>query len=80
MNFTLYNEQNRRQDNAHRPRTGNPALLLLICSDGSYNHANPFGNGRGRNQSVSSALLVGVNIRAGTYPRRFPNIELFGCA
>jgi hypothetical protein len=25
-------------------------------------------------------VLVGVNIRAETYPRRFPNIVLFGCA
>jgi hypothetical protein len=28
MNFTLHNEQNRQQDNAHRPRTWNPVLLL----------------------------------------------------
>jgi hypothetical protein len=27
MNFTLHNEQNKRQDNFHRPRTGNPELL-----------------------------------------------------
>ena len=56
MNFTIYNEQNRRQDNVHRPRTGNPVLLMLMLSDENYNHANPFRNGRGRSQSVSWAI------------------------
>jgi hypothetical protein len=56
MNFTLRNEQNRRQGNAHRPRTENPVILVLMCSDGNYNHAHPFRNGRGRSQSVSWAL------------------------
>jgi hypothetical protein len=46
MNFTLHNEQNRRQDNVHRPRTGYPVLLMLMCSHGNCNHANPFGNRR----------------------------------
>jgi hypothetical protein len=49
----LHNEQNIRQDNAHRQRTGNPVFLMIMCSDGKYNHANPFRNGRGRSQSVS---------------------------
>jgi hypothetical protein len=52
-NFTLYNEKNRQQGNVQRPSTGNPVLLMLLCSDGKYDHAHPFRNGRGRNQSVS---------------------------
>jgi hypothetical protein len=56
MNFTLHNEQNRRQGNVHRPRAGNPMLNMLMCSDGNYNHANPSLNGRGWSQSVSSAI------------------------
>ena len=54
--FKLYNEQNRRHNNAHRPRTGNPVLLMLMCSDGNCNQAHLFRNGRGRSQSVSSAI------------------------
>jgi hypothetical protein len=63
MNFTLHDEQNRQQDNVHRPRTGNPALLMFMCSDGNYNHANPFRNGRGRSKSVSWAIqpLLSLN-------------------
>jgi hypothetical protein len=56
MNFTLHNEQNRQQDNVHRPRTGNPVLLMFMCSDGNCNHANPLRNGRGRSQSVLWAV------------------------
>jgi hypothetical protein len=56
-NFTLQNEQNRRQGNVHRPRAGNPVLSMLMLSDGYNNHANPFRNGRGRSQSVSSTIL-----------------------
>jgi len=56
MNLTLYNERNRRQDNVHRPRTGNHVLLMLMCSDDNYNHANSFRNGRGRGKSVSRAI------------------------
>ena len=33
MNFTLHNEQNRRQSNVHRPRTENPLLLNSMGSD-----------------------------------------------
>jgi hypothetical protein len=47
-NFKLYKDQNRRQDDAHRPHTGNPMLLMLMRSDDHCNHANPFRNGRGR--------------------------------
>jgi hypothetical protein len=47
-NFTLHDEQNRRQGNVHRPRAGNPVLTMLLCSVGNYNHANPSRNGRGR--------------------------------
>jgi hypothetical protein len=65
MNFTLHNEQNRRRDNAHRPRTGNSALLMLMCSDGTYNHANRFRNGRGRSQSISWALQPVAPRRTG---------------
>jgi hypothetical protein len=50
--FTLHNKHKRRQGNVHRPRAGNPVLLMLMCSDGNYKHANPFRNGRGQNHSV----------------------------
>jgi hypothetical protein len=36
MIFTLHNEPNRRQDNVLRLRTGNPVLLMLMCSDGNF--------------------------------------------
>jgi hypothetical protein len=56
MNFTLHNEQNRQQGNVHRPRSGNPVLLMLMCSDDNINHEILFRNGRGRSQSVSWAI------------------------
>jgi hypothetical protein len=62
-NFTLHNKQNRPQGKGHRPGAGNPVLSMLMCFDGNYNHANPFRNGRGRNQSVSSAIqLAGTDL------------------
>jgi hypothetical protein len=57
-NFTLKNEQNRQQGNDHRPGAGNPVLPMFMCPDGNCNHANPFRNGRGRNQSVSWAIQL----------------------
>jgi len=57
MNFTLHDEQNRRQGNVHRQRAGNPALTMLMCSDGNYNHANPSRNGRGRSTQRTTWLV-----------------------
>ena len=69
MNLTLHNEQSRRQGNVRRPRAGNPVLLMLMFSDGNYNHANSFRNGRGRDQSVSSAMQLVQLTRAGPSSR-----------
>jgi hypothetical protein len=68
INFTLYNEQNRRQGNVHRPPAGNPLLTMLMCSDGNYNHANPSRNGRGRSQSVLSVIQPANAWRRGHRP------------
>jgi hypothetical protein len=70
-NFKLENEQSRRRGNSHRPRAGKHVLPMLICSDGNYNNANPFRNGRGRNQSAASTIqpLSIPEPHAGHIPR-----------
>ena len=72
MNFTLQNEQNRRQGNVHRTRAGYPVLLMLMCSDGNCNHSNPFRNGRWRNQSASSAILLVRKSKSPLLPAALP--------
>jgi hypothetical protein len=69
-NFTLQNEQNRRQGDVHRPGTGNPVLPMLMRPDGNYNHANLFRNGRGRNKSVASTMQPIVSVKGHSLPKK----------